>query len=36
MAILTGGRIKCVSLSADTSGLAETTSNSRIARILVS
>lgn len=36
MAILTGGRIKGVSLSADTSGLAETTSNSRIARILVS
>lgn len=36
MAILTGGRIKEVSLSADTSGLAETTSNSRVARILVS
>ena len=36
MAILTGGRIKGVSLSSDTSGLAETTSNSRIARILVS
>lgn len=36
MAIFTGGRIKGVSLSSDTSGLAETTSNSRIARILVS
>lgn len=36
MAILTGGRIKGVSLSSDTSGLAETTSNSRISRILVS
>lgn len=36
MAIITGGRIKGVSLSSDTSGLAETTSNSRIARILVS
>lgn len=36
MAILTGDRIKGVSLSADTSGLAETTSNSRVARILVS
>lgn len=36
MAIFTGGRIRGVSLSADTSGLAETTSDSRIARILVS
>ena len=36
LAVLTGGRIKGISLSADTSGLAETTSNSRIARILVS
>lgn len=36
MAILTGGQIRGVSLSVDTSGLAETTSKSRIARILVS
>lgn len=36
MAFLTGGRIRGITLSADTSGLAETTSNSRIARILVS
>lgn len=36
MAVLTGGRIRGISLSADTLGLAETTSNSRIARILVS
>lgn len=36
MAIVTGGRIRGVSLSADSSGLAETTSSSRIARILVS
>jgi len=36
MSLVTGGRIRGVSLSADTSGLAETTSNSRIAKILVS
>lgn len=35
-AILTGGPIKGISLIADSSGLAETTSNSRIAKILVS
>ncbi|MEK5149069.1 M50 family metallopeptidase [Psychrobacillus sp. FSL K6-4615] len=36
MSLVTGGRIRGVSLSADTSGLAETTSNSRVAKILVS
>lgn len=36
MALFTGGRIKGISFSSDTSGLAETTSNSRFARILVS
>jgi len=36
MSQVTGGRIRGISLAADTSGLAETTSNTRIARILVS
>ena len=36
MAILTGGKIKGISLFTNTSGVAETTSNSRIAMILVS